>query len=149
MTARALWATVRGLDEDVPIVVGAILVYILAFILCLILQRITRLILPRVLYVFVADFFFSLAICAYPYSHGTMRQLFGHAGYFFAAVPLVTLTCLTFEGSPSPLGVFAKYVKGEESLTRLVVRVVIQTVAAFLSFRLVYLIWSMEVWRHS
>lgn len=144
-SVREIWAAIRGQDEDVPVVVGAILVYVLTFTLCLVLQRITNLLLPKALSVFMADFFFTMAICAYPYSHGTMRRLFGHVGYLSAAVPMATLSCMLFVGSASPLGVFRAYLKGKESLWRLGVRVVIQTVGAFLSFRLVYLIWSLEV----
>ena len=143
-----MWAAVSG-QHHVPVLVGSLLVYFLAFTICLLLQRSLKLLLPRALYSFAADFCFTLVVCSYPYSHGTVRSLHGSVGYVTAAVTLVTLSGVFFEGTPSPLGVFRRYLKGEESTLGLAVRVVIQTLAAFLSYRLVYLVWSLEVGANS
>ena len=144
MNLKTLWTVLSGQD-DVPNLVGSLLVYGLAFLICLSLQRSLRVLLPPVLYSYAADFCFTMAICAYPYSHGTVRELHGHLGYVVAAVSVVTLTCLAFEGTASPLGVFQRYLRGMESLWGLALRVLVQILAAFLSYRLVYFIWSMEV----
>ncbi|XP_070212163.1 aquaporin-11-like isoform X2 [Littorina saxatilis] len=144
MSLKTAWATVSG-QPQVPLLVGSLLVYSLAFMICLSLQRSFRLILPPALYSYAADFFFTMAVCAYPYAHGTVRTLFGHVGYVVTAVTLVTITCLVFEGTPSPLGVFRRYLEGEESMLGLGVRVLLQILAACLSYRLVSAIWSLEV----
>ncbi|XP_076439686.1 uncharacterized protein LOC143279516 [Babylonia areolata] len=58
---------------------------------------------------------------------------------------MVTLAFLVFEGVPSPLGVFVRYLRGEESLVGLGVRVALQVLAAFMSYRLVFAICCLEV----
>ena len=143
MSLRTMWAAVSG-QHQVPVLVGSLLVYFLAFVICLLLQRSFKLLLPRGLYTFAADFCFTMVVCSYPYSHGTVRHLHGAVGYVIAAVTLVTLSGLFFEGTPSPLGVFRRYLKGAESTFSLAVRIVIQILAAFLSYQLVYFVWSLE-----
>lgn len=144
MSLRTMWAAVSG-QHQVPVLVGSLLVYFLAFVICLLLQRSFKLLLPRGPYTFAADFCFTMVVCSYPYSHGTVRHLHGAVGYVIAAVTLVTLSGVFFEGTPSPLGVFRRYLKGAESTFSLAVRIVIQILAAFLSYQLVYFVWSLEV----
>ncbi|XP_025093607.1 uncharacterized protein LOC112563634 isoform X2 [Pomacea canaliculata] len=144
---KKVWKTFAGIEE-VPAIIGSVTIYFLIFMTCLSLQRLSKKLLPKSLYVFAADFFITLAICSYPYGHGTTRQLYGHTGYLVAAVPLVMLTLQYFDGCASPLGVFIKFLKGEETAGKFAKRVVVQIMAAFLSWWLVLLVCLMETTSH-
>lgn len=141
---KAVWKFITG-EEQFPVIFGSIFVYFLAFTTCYLLQRFAKRVLPSNIYQYAADFFFTMVVCAYPYSHGTVRSLYGHVGYLLTSVPLATLTGHFFEGTSSPLSVFHRYIRNKETLKSCVVRTAVQTGAAFMSFHLVYAIWSLEV----
>lgn len=140
---KAIWKLLTG-EDHFPVIFGSILVYFLAFCTCYLLQRCAKRSLPSKIYPYVADFFFTLVVCAYPYSHGTIRSLYGHVGYLLTSVPLATLTGHFFEGTCSPLSIFHRYIKNKETLKSCLLKTAIQTIAAFMSFHLVYAIWSLE-----
>jgi hypothetical protein len=143
-TVKAVWTSLTG-QKHVPVIVGSIMVYFLAFVTCYLLQRVAKRLLPPRVYPYAADFFFTMVVCVYPYSHGTVRSVFGHIGYLVTSVPLATLTGHFFEGTCTPLSAFHRYLRNKETLRSVVAKTAIQTAAAFTSFQLVYAIWSLEV----
>lgn len=143
---KTIWTAVSG-QVHAPPLVGSFLIYSIAFTTCLLAQQVCKRFLPSYLYSYAADFFCTLVICSFPYGHGAVRANYGHVGYVIAAVTMVTVSISVFEGMASPLGVFVRYLRGEESFWGLGLRVVLQVVAAFLSYRLVFLVCCLELTR--
>ncbi|KAL8578679.1 hypothetical protein ACOMHN_007137 [Nucella lapillus] len=141
---KTIWTAMSG-QVHAPPLVGSCLIYSIAFFTCLLAQQVCKRFLPPSLYSYAADFFCALVICSFPYGHGAVRANYGQAGYVIAAVTMVTVSISVFEGVASPLGVFVRYLRGEESLWGLSLRVVLQVVAAFLSYRLVFLVCCLEL----
>ncbi|XP_041367850.1 aquaporin-11-like [Gigantopelta aegis] len=134
------------LEGELPPLAASLLLYVIAFSVCFFLYTVTKLVTPKTLQPYMADFFKTLVICTYPYGHGLIRETYGHVGYCLAAVPLVVFTLNVFsKGLSSPLAIFLEFLDKKHTSLDMVIHIAVQIVAGFASFRLVRFVWYLEM----
>lgn len=148
MNWRELWSIVTGLEPPVqyfPAVVSSIALFMIIFLICFILHRLSEIFLPESIRIYALDFFKTLAFCAYPFGIIILRKHHGNLGYALCAVPLNTATSLILEsGEGSPVGNWLSLVKGRQSISKCVLRIAVQMAAGSAGFRLGKLLMNVD-----
>lgn len=137
---------VIGQDIDyLPAAVSTILFCLLAMTLCVIMHKLSSIILPDSIKLYALDYFKSIAFCTYPIAYGLSRRHHGHIGYFLVMVPInVVSLLLLHEGCANPIDNFLRYVRGTQSLWKSVIRTIIQVIGAYSAFYLAQQIMKLE-----
>lgn len=133
-------------QEFLPAIPAAMVLYLLAYIIGLILHTITRMIIPSPVKGYMLDFVKTMTLCAYPFGHGMMRHHYGEPGYMCAMVPIMFLTLSTLKaGDGNPIAVWLQYYKRIIPLWKCIVKTVVQIAAGFAAYRLGMYILGLEL----
>lgn len=150
MDWRQLWMVAIGNEPPIhhlsPIA-GSIAFYTLVILFCILLQKLTKAILPKFLQEFVLDFILAMEVCTFPYQNGIMKYYYGNVGYFCIAIFVCFVVCYTWhqDSSPSLISSLHAYYSGKAPLGKTMLKVMLQGIAGIAGYQLARFVWMLDL----
>ncbi|CAI9742238.1 aquaporinaquaporin-11-like [Octopus vulgaris] len=150
MNYRQIYQMVAGVtvpDTDYLEPYMATVVYLLIVItLGLILRKLTKLIMPASIQVYLVEFVATMEVCSYFFENNFVLKHYGYTIFFFVIVLEILISNRTLEGaSENPIKALDEFTKREIGFDKALLKIVFQCCGGLAAYRLAQLVWSLDM----
>lgn len=133
-------------EEFVSPLSASLMYFIITMTSGWLLRTINRAITPEPIKFYVADFSATLEMCAYFFENNFIFKNYGSLWLFIAVVVECFIANRTFYGaSENPCHAFLQFMERSIPVTTAILRIALQTLAGFASYRFAKMVWSLDM----
>ena len=146
MDWRIIWAIMMGQDPDGEFVspyTASLIFFFITMATGVFFRTLNTIVTPTWLQEYVADFVTTAEACAYFFENNFVYKYYGSLWFAIAIICQLYVCARTFgNASENPVKALAQLVNAEITPTKAAIKIIIQTLAGFVSYRFVHSVYS-------
>ncbi|GAB1610520.1 aquaporin-11-like [Argonauta hians] len=125
---------------------ASITYFLIVITLGLVLRKLTKVIMPGQIQVFLLEFIATMEVCSYFFENNFVLKHYGYGAFFVAIVLEILISNRTLGGaSENPIKALDEFSERHIGFDKALLKIVVQCLGGLAAYRLAKLVWSLDM----